>query len=68
MEKEPGDRAESCRSLMEPRAVSIVGDSYRITQHCLACGYEKVNTSSPEDQFETLLDIVRRTNDQLAKG
>jgi hypothetical protein len=53
---------------MEPRAVSIVGDSYRITHHCLACGYEKVNTSSPEDQFETLLDIVRRTNDQLAKG
>ncbi len=68
VDKEPGDRAELCRSLMEPRAVSIVGDSYRITHHCLTCGYEKVNTSSPEDQFETLLAIVRRTNDQLMKG
>ncbi|MBP7811504.1 MAG: RNHCP domain-containing protein [Candidatus Moranbacteria bacterium] len=68
VDKEPGDRAAGCRAMMEPVEVSVNGGSYRITHRCLACGYEKVNTSSPEDRFETLLTIVRQTNDRLAKG
>jgi len=68
VDNDPGDRAAECRAMMEPVRVDAIGDSYRITHQCLVCGYEKVNTSSPEDRFETLLAIVRRTNDRLAKG
>ena len=65
---EPGDRAAQCQSMMAPVAVLLANDTYRITHRCVICGYEKVNTSSPEDQFETILAIVRLTNDRLAKG
>lgn len=68
VDKEPGDRVAECRAMMEPVSVSIIGETYRITHRCLACGYEKINTSSPEDHFEALLAIVQETNDRLAKG
>ncbi len=68
VDRDPGDRAAECRSMMEPIGVSMVGDTYRIIHRCLACGYEKVNVNSPEDRFETLLAIVRLTNDRLVKG
>jgi hypothetical protein len=68
VDKEPGDRAELCQALMEPIAVTITSDTYRITHRCVACGYEKINTTAPEDQFESVLALVRRTNDELTKG
>ncbi|MBP6975306.1 MAG: RNHCP domain-containing protein [Candidatus Moranbacteria bacterium] len=67
IDREPGDRAAECRSMMEPVAVIVVRDAYRITHRCLVCGHEKVNVNSSDDRFETLLAIVRQTSDRLAK-
>jgi hypothetical protein len=57
---QPGDRAESCQGLMEPIAVQPHKDSYRIKFRCEHCGAERWNKSSPQDDFDVLLEIARK--------
>lgn len=55
----PGDRLASCGSLMEPVALSHEGKNDKITHRCLACGYEKKNKVTENDDFEALLALSR---------
>ena len=60
----PGDRAEICQGLMAPVAVERQKDSYRIKFRCQRCGQERWNKSSPQDDFEILIEIARKQADQ----
>jgi len=55
----PGDRASKCGGMMEPVLVEAKKDSYTITHRCVKCGYEKRNTSAPEDNFEEIAKLIR---------
>ncbi|MBN1231102.1 MAG: RNHCP domain-containing protein [Anaerolineales bacterium] len=55
----PGDRDASCQGMMEPVSVESYKDHYRILHRCQRCGMERYNKSSPEDNFDKLLEIAR---------
>ncbi|MCB0354931.1 MAG: RNHCP domain-containing protein [Bdellovibrionales bacterium] len=63
----PGDRANSCRGLMEP--IGVEGrDPYRIVHRCVACGTTKRNKQEPNDDFEALIELSRNSADRFSKG
>jgi len=51
----PGDRAEACGGMMEPRTVLKRGETYIITHQCLRCGEEQSVRVRDDDNFEALL-------------
>lgn len=53
----PGDRQATCRGLMKPIGVDIKGREYIILQRCTVCGFQRRNKSSPDDNFETIIQI-----------
>ncbi len=55
----PGDRQAECDGLMAPVAVAGAADAYRILHRCEACGTEKWNQASRDDDFEQLLAIAQ---------
>jgi len=55
----PGDRANSCKALMQP--ISVETDSkkgYIITYKCTKCGEIKRNKSAIDDDFNVILKII----------
>ena len=54
----PGDREADCLGLMEPIEVEKKKGEYRILQRCVVCGMEKWNKTSPNDNFEMILQIA----------
>lgn len=56
---DPGDRAAACRGLMRPVGLVRRGDGYVLTHRCEACGYKKRNRASKDDDFESLLAVIR---------
>ena len=63
-------RAAACQGLMRPIAVDEGRkSSYRILQQCVVCGHERWNKAQPEDQFETILSIVKeQTREQSSSS
>lgn len=57
----PGDRLAACQGLMEPVRAMDEGSRRRIVHRCVTCGYEKVNDMAPEDSFEVLLQVMRKS-------
>jgi len=50
VDKDPGDRAESCGGMMRPIAVEGTTPNYRIVHKCEICGIERrVDTSEHDD-------------------
>lgn len=45
---------------MEPVFLEKENGEERLTHRCLSCGYEKKNRTAENDDFETLLGLVRR--------
>lgn len=64
----PGDRASGCGSMMEPVRVEKEKKGYMLVHHCTSCGYEKPNKVSPEDDFQAVVDLVKRLNDKNFKA
>lgn len=56
----PGDRAAECGGLMHPVQVELLRNEKRIIHECIRCGHRKANKTAPEDDFEVLLEIMRR--------
>jgi rubredoxin len=56
----PGDRAAACGGLMRPVSVVAEKSGYAIRHRCVACGYEKKNRASEEDDFEELLKVAKQ--------
>jgi hypothetical protein len=63
VDKEPGDRRETCGGLMAPVGIQYrAGKGYQIIHRCLVCGAERVNkaavnTIQPDD-IEALARIM----------
>ncbi len=54
----PGDRAETCRGLMQPVGVEHKKGQYRLLHRCLTCGAERWNKAAPADSFDLILQIA----------
>lgn len=55
----PGDRQAACGGLMRPLGVESGRKGYRIRHRCEACGFERVNTTAENDDFEAILRLAR---------
>ncbi len=56
----PGDRAELCQGLMEPIKIEINHGKYSLFHRCQKCGKISKNKTSPEDNFEKILDLSNK--------
>ena len=63
----PGDRLEECQGLMEPVALEMKGESYRITHRCVRCGYEIKNNTTKEDSSDALYVLAKKLADKETK-
>jgi hypothetical protein len=54
----PGDRAASCRGLMEPVAIELKSGEKIIVHRCLSCGELRRNKAAAEDRLEAMLKIM----------
>ena len=57
----PGDRKNRCLGLMEPIRIEATRKGYIIVHKCLKCGAVKRNKSSPNDSFESILAVSKKT-------
>jgi len=57
---QPGDRSCTCQGVMEPVNVMTKKDGYVITFKCQKCGETKQCKSAVNDDFDTILEIVKR--------
>lgn len=55
----PGDRAAGCGGLMTPIRAELRRGEIILTHRCQRCGHEKTNKTSPEDDFEQILALMR---------
>lgn len=56
----PGDRAADCGGMMEPIAVGQKKDDWLIQYQCEKCGHRFRVKSAPNDDFDKLLEIVKK--------
>ena len=59
VDKEPGDRAESCCGAMKPVRVEGASPEYTIVHRCLVCGAERRNMVSNLDDTGALAAIAK---------
>ncbi len=60
VDKNPGDREETCGGLMEPISAEKVGNEYKITQKCLKCGFKRRDHLRDGDNFDAFLGIFKK--------
>lgn len=60
VDKNPGDRKEECKGLMEPIAAEPTTDGYKIYHRCQNCGIESNVKSAPNDNFEIILELTTK--------
>lgn len=58
----PGDRLEECHGLMPVVDYTVSGDKYVITHKCNKCGEESKDKIRPNDDFDSLLNLVGEIN------
>ena len=63
VDKNPGDRLalQTCGGMMEPIATEKKGKDYMITHRCVKCGFERKNSFGPDDNFDTLVKISKKS-------
>ena len=57
-EEIPGDRASSCKGLMEPIKAEILNGEYVLTHKCQICKKISRNKTSVDDNFEEILKLL----------
>lgn len=55
----PGDRKSSCGGLMKPISIEVKKDHCVIMHECIKCGKKRPNKSGDDDNFETILKIMK---------
>lgn len=55
----PGDRSHKCQGLMEPIGTETKRGRHIILHQCIVCGLKRKNKLADNDNYETLLQIVR---------
>lgn len=56
----PGDRAASCGGPMEPMAVSIKNQEYRIDYQCQRCGHQFTVKAVEADGVDTIIELSKK--------
>lgn len=56
----PGDRANKCHGLMPPVGIDYKNQQYSVTHKCLKCGKSKNNKTSPEDDFDKIINLSKQ--------
>lgn len=59
----PGDRAEECSGMMEPKLVEGTTDHYVIVHKCLKCGLERRQRVDKNDSAEALIALAAKRKD-----
>ena len=54
----PGDREANCDGLMQPISAEKKSEEYIIHYKCLKCNYKHSVKSSPDDDFEKILNLM----------
>ena len=57
VDKNPGDRLETCGGLMKPKEVAKEGKDFIILHVCVKCGFERRKKVVPEDNFQTVIQL-----------
>jgi predicted RNA-binding Zn-ribbon protein involved in translation (DUF1610 family) len=60
VDKNPGDRAEECRGMMEPIGILISGQDTRIGFRCEKCGTEKIFSAAEHDNADALVQLSKK--------
>jgi hypothetical protein len=69
VDKDPGDRAESCGGMMEPVAVEQGdGGEAVIVQNCLKCGTTRRCRRAKDDSFDAIVAVARKVAEAEAYG
>ena len=55
----PGDRLESCCGMMKPIDSEVKDGEEGIIHQCTKCGKLKKNKLSKEDNYDTVIELVR---------
>jgi hypothetical protein len=64
----PGDRAAECGGLMAPVSADMKKTNYRIFQRCVVCDHERWNKAQPDDNFEMILEVISKDQDQNTRA
>lgn len=56
----PGDRANSCKGLLEPIGIEKFKDSYKIIYKCRKCGQMHKNKIANDDNMDLIIDLSTR--------
>jgi hypothetical protein len=63
VDKDPGDRLELCHGLLRPIGFeNNAKKGYTIVFRCDKCGMIRKNKMADDDDFDLLMDIVRRSS------
>ena len=54
----PGDRAETCRGLMEPVRVEGPASGYELVHQCVRCGEERRNKLNINDNLDEIVALA----------
>ncbi len=66
VDKNPGDRKETCGGMMEPVRVEIKNRDYTIIHMCILCALERPNKAISEDNFDMLVQISAEHSKKFA--
>lgn len=62
----PGDRMADCGGLMEPISITQKsGKEKQIVHLCLKCGKKEANIIAPDDNIETIIQVMQRQNIEI---
>ncbi len=65
LDKNPGDRAASCKGMMEPEGVERKGEGFVIYYRCTLCDFKHKVKSSKKDN---ILEIIKISKNTIKRG
>jgi hypothetical protein len=68
VDKDPGDRAESCGGLMEPVGAGKEGGRDLITHKCIRCGFIRRKELVEGDSFDVFIQISTKNSAESRQG
>lgn len=63
VDKNPGDRSESCHGILKPIMIEKgKKDTIKIVYKCLKCGAIRKNIMASDDDFDKVLDVMKNVS------
>ena len=58
VDNNPGDRKNTCHGILEPIAIELKDNNYKIVYRCNKCGAIKKNTMARDDNMDLIISIM----------